>query len=78
MKEAISIAEPHSIHLPVLAPNLKGLERAAANGAKEVVVFASASEGFSWKNTNCSVEEALKRAEDTVMAAQKLGIRSRG
>lgn len=78
MKEAIAIAAPTGIALPVLAPNLKGLERAVTNGAKEVVVFASASEGFSWKNTNCSVEEALNRAADVVKAAQSHGIRARG
>lgn len=78
MKEAIAIAQPKSIHLPVLTPNLKGFERAAQNGAKEVVVFASASEGFSRKNTNCSVEDALTRAEEIVKAAQLQGIRARG
>lgn len=78
MKEAIAIAEPKGISLPVLAPNVKGLERAAENRAKEVVVFASASEGFSWKNTNCSIEDALKRAEDIVAMAKQQGIRARG
>lgn len=78
MKEAIAIARPKSIHLPVLTPNLKGFERAAQDGAKEVVVFASASESFSWKNTNCSVEDALARAEEIVKAAQLRGIRARG
>ncbi|KAK4494233.1 hypothetical protein PRZ48_014531 [Zasmidium cellare] len=78
MKAAIAIAEPKGIHLPVLAPNVKGLERAAENHAKEVVVFASASEGFSWKNTNCSIEDALKRAEDIVAQAKVQGIRARG
>ncbi|KAF2164991.1 hypothetical protein M409DRAFT_24892 [Zasmidium cellare ATCC 36951] len=78
MKEAIAIAEPKGISLPVLAPNVKGLERAAENNAKEVVVFASASEGFSWKNTNCSVEDALKRAEDIVAQAKLQGVQARG
>lgn len=78
MKEVLPLQTEQSIWLPVLVPNMKGLERAAQSGAKEAVVFASASEGFSWKNTNCSVEDGLKRAEEVVEAASALGIRSRG
>lgn len=78
IKEAKAIGEPKHIWLPVLTPNMKGLERAVQSGAKEVVVFASASEGFSHKNTNCSVEEALNRSEEIVKAAREHGIRARG
>src|SRR5882724_1901002 len=41
------------ISYPVLAPNLKGYEAAVAAGAKEVAVFAAASESFSQRNINC-------------------------
>ena len=78
MKEIDSLGLKKSITFPVLTPNMKGFERAAQSGAQEAVVFASASEGFSWKNTNCSVEEALTRAEDVVKAAVSQGIRARG
>lgn len=78
MREILPMANEKNIQLPVLTPNLKGFERAAQSGAQEAVVFASASEGFSWKNTNCSVEDALKRAEEVVAAALKQGIRARG
>ncbi len=44
-----------------LVPNLQGLEAALAAGADEVAVFASASEAFSRRNINCSVEESLAR-----------------
>ena len=67
-----------SVNFPVLVPNMKGFEQAAQNRAQEAVVFASASEGFSWKNTNCSVEEGLKRAEEVVNAARGVGMRARG
>eukprot|EP00923_Selenidium_pygospionis_P039423 GHVN01068551.1.p1 GENE.GHVN01068551.1~~GHVN01068551.1.p1 ORF type:complete len:233 (-),score=13.87 GHVN01068551.1:405-1103(-) len=40
---------------PVLVPNMKGYEAAKSFGATEVAVFASASESFSQRNTNCSV-----------------------
>lgn len=44
-----------------LTPNLQGFEAALAAGADEVAVFASASEGFSQKNINCSIRESLVR-----------------
>ena len=78
MKEINARGLPQAIQFPVLVPNMKGFERAMQSDAKEAVVFASASEGFSWKNTNCSVEEALKRAEEVVQASLKAGIRARG
>lgn len=78
MKEILPMATEKGIRIPVLTPNMKGFERAVQSGAKEAVVFASASEGFSWKNTNCSIEEALTRAEEIVKAALEHGIRARG
>src|SRR5256886_12724394 len=42
------------VSYPVLTPNLKGLEAARAAGAKEVAVFAAASESCSQQNINCS------------------------
>lgn len=64
--------------LPVLTPNLKGLEAAVAAGAKEVAVFASASESFSKSNINCTVEESLIRYRDIASAAEKLSLPVRG
>ena len=66
------------VNYPVLTPNLKGLEAAAAAGAKEVAVFASASEGFSQKNINCSIAESIERFIPVIEAARKAGIRVRG
>src|SRR6266853_1211025 len=39
---------------PVLVPNLRGFESAVEAGAREIAVFAAASESFSQRNTNCS------------------------
>ncbi|GMH18678.1 hypothetical protein Nepgr_020519 [Nepenthes gracilis] len=64
--------------LPVLTPNLKGFEAAVAAGAKEVAIFASASESFSKSNINCSIEESLTRYSDVASAAEKLSIPVRG
>src|SRR6202790_3144787 len=48
----------------VLVPNEKGFEAARAAGAKVIAVFASASEGFSRANINCSVAESIERSEE--------------
>ncbi|PRQ45429.1 putative hydroxymethylglutaryl-CoA lyase [Rosa chinensis] len=63
---------------PVLTPNLKGFEAAVAAGAKEVAIFASASESFSKSNINCSIEDSLRRYRDVAVAAKKLSIPVRG
>ncbi|KAJ0398827.1 hypothetical protein P43SY_004958 [Pythium insidiosum] len=63
---------------PVLTPNLKGFESAVAAGAHEVAIFGAASEAFSKKNINCSIEESLERFRPVCDEAQKLGIRVRG
>jgi hydroxymethylglutaryl-CoA lyase len=62
----------------VLVPNLKGYEAARAAGAKVVAVFASASEGFSQANINCSVAESIERFKPVVARAKADGIRVRG
>ncbi|CAK8565332.1 unnamed protein product [Lathyrus sativus] len=66
------------IRLPVLTPNLKGFEAAIAAGAREVAVFASASESFSKSNINCSIEESLVRYRIVTRAAKELSIPVRG
>lgn len=61
-----------------LTPNLKGFEGALAAGVDEVAVFAAASEAFSQKNINCSIDESLARFEPVMAAAQEAGIAVRG
>ena len=67
-----------NISYPVLTPNLKGLEGAVAIAADTVCVFATPSETFSKKNTNCSVSEALKRAKYVADEAISKGLKVRG
>jgi hydroxymethylglutaryl-CoA lyase len=62
----------------VLVPNEKGYEAARTAGAKVVAVFASASEGFSRANINCSVAESIERFKPVVVRARADGIRVRG
>jgi hydroxymethylglutaryl-CoA lyase len=70
--------QKENIVFPVLVPNLKGLEAAIANGATEIAVFGSASEGFSRKNINCSIDESLGRFKEVCDVALEKGIRVRG
>ena len=63
---------------PVLVPNLKGLDAAIAAGAEEVVVFGAATESFSKRNTNCSIDEGLARFREVAQTAIAKGIRVRG
>jgi len=69
-------------HLPcefhVLVPNEKGYEAARAAGAKVIAVFASASEGFSRANINCSVADSIERFKPVIARAQADGIKVRG
>ncbi|KAH6664261.1 3-hydroxy-3-methylglutaryl-coenzyme A lyase/3-methylglutaconyl-coenzyme A hydratase [Halenospora varia] len=76
--EGIRPLTQSEIGFPVLVPNLYGLELARQNGVKEVAVFVSASEGFSRKNINCSVDESLERVRGVTEKAKDLGIRVRG
>ncbi|HKC44546.1 MAG TPA: hydroxymethylglutaryl-CoA lyase, partial [Burkholderiales bacterium] len=63
---------------PVLVPNMKGFEAAAAAGAEEIAVFGAASETFSRKNINASIAESLERFAPVCEAARARGIRVRG
>ena len=62
----------------VLVPNEKGYEAARAAGAGVIAVFASASEGFSRANINCSVAESIERFKPVVARAKADGIKVRG
>jgi hydroxymethylglutaryl-CoA lyase len=62
-----------------LTPNIKGLETAlASGGADEVAVFGAASEAFSMKNINCSIEESLSRFEPVAKLALENNLKVRG
>jgi len=66
------------INYPVLTPNMKGLERALECGATQVAVFGAASESFSQKNINCSIEESLERFRPVVSRALENNVKVRG
>lgn len=72
------ITRKTDVSYPVLVPNIKGLERAFAAGVKEIAVFSAASEAFSQKNTNCSIDESIERFRPVIARAQEEGVRVRG
>jgi hydroxymethylglutaryl-CoA lyase len=66
------------VRYAALTPNMKGLEGALASGVDEVVVFGAASEAFSQKNINCSIDESIARFAPVVEAARAAGVVVRG
>ncbi|MEC7644237.1 hydroxymethylglutaryl-CoA lyase [Idiomarina sp.] len=61
-----------------LTPNLKGLENALAVNTDEVAVFGAASEQFSQRNINCSIDESLERFRPVIAQAREANVRVRG
>ncbi|MEV5969810.1 hydroxymethylglutaryl-CoA lyase [Streptomyces sp. NPDC051921] len=66
------------VRLPVLVPNERGLDRALDLGAREVAVFASATESFARANLNRTVDEALAMFRPVVTRAIEAGLTVRG
>jgi hydroxymethylglutaryl-CoA lyase len=71
------IAPVDGVRYPVLVPNVRGLDRAVAAGAREVAVFAAASEAFSQRNLNRSIADSLTMFEPVVRQAKDSGLRVR-
>jgi hydroxymethylglutaryl-CoA lyase len=71
------ITRQPGVRYSVLTPNMKGLEAALPTRPHEVVVFGAASEAFSQKNINCSIEESIERFRPVVAAAHEAGLKVR-
>ncbi len=67
-----------NIQFNLLTPNLKGFESALAVGCKEVAVFTAASESFTRKNINCSIDESFEKFADIMVSAKANQIKVRG
>lgn len=72
------IARRAGVTYAALTPNLLGYERAMEVNVNEVAIFAAASEAFSQKNINCSINESIQRFEHLINTAKKQRIRVRG
>ncbi|MEO8999801.1 MAG: hydroxymethylglutaryl-CoA lyase [Rhodanobacter sp.] len=66
------------VSYPVLVPNLQGYLRAREVGAREIAVFSAASEAFSRKNTNASIDESIERFIPVIEQAQADEVKVRG
>lgn len=69
---------PKGTEFSVLVPNEKGMMMAIESGVKEVAIFAAASESFSKKNINCSIDESFERFKPVMALAKKHKIKVRG
>ncbi len=72
------ITQKDNVVYSALTPNMQGFEAAMAVGAKQVAIFGAASESFSQKNINCSIEESLARFTPIISAAKANNIPVRG
>ncbi|MBV8489101.1 MAG: hydroxymethylglutaryl-CoA lyase [Candidatus Eremiobacteraeota bacterium] len=72
------IRKEPGVRYPVLTPNLKGYERARTVGADAIAVFTAASENFTQRNINMSIDESLETFRAVVTAAKNDGVWVRG
>ncbi len=72
------IARRPNIRYTALVPNLAGLDRALAARVEEIAVFAAASETFSRKNINQSIDASLAGYAAVAERARAVGVRVRG
>jgi hydroxymethylglutaryl-CoA lyase len=73
-----TIRKRSHVSYPMLVPNMKGLELALEAGVSEIAIFAAASEAFTQKNINCSIEQSIERYQQVVQKAQAENIKIRG
>ena len=75
---AISPTKQHDLNLSALVPNIKGLESAINTNINSIAIFASASETFSQKNINCSIDESLDRFSEVFKRTKASNLPVRG
>ena len=72
------IARAPGVSYAALTPNMTGFERAVAAQVDGIAIFASASEGFSQANLNCSISESISRFKAVAEAAHVRNLPVRG
>ncbi|MDE2482096.1 MAG: hydroxymethylglutaryl-CoA lyase [bacterium] len=72
------IRKAPGVRYPVLVPNMKGYERAKSVGADAIAVFTAASEAFTKRNINMTIDESLATFRDVVAAGKRDGMWVRG
>ena len=78
-KEVLAnISKVKGVDYPVLVPNVRGMEGALSSGVEEIAVFSAASEAFTKKNINATIDESLTKFEKVMGMAIENKIRVRG
>jgi hydroxymethylglutaryl-CoA lyase len=72
------IRKAPGVRYPVLVPNLKGYSRAREAGADAIAVFTAASEHFTKRNINMTIDESLATFANVIVAAKRDGVWVRG
>lgn len=72
------IKREKKVNYAALTPNITGLQAALFAKVDEIAVFGAASESFSQKNINCSIEQSIERFIPVIDDALKAGIKVRG
>lgn len=72
------LTKHNDVTYAALTPNMKGFDAAMSVNVDEVAIFGAASQSFSQKNINCSIEKSLDRFSPVVEAALNKGIKVRG
>ena len=70
---ALVAAELAGPTYPVLVPNMRGMARAEAAGARALAVFTAASDAFTQRNIGMSIDESLAAFEPVLAQATELG-----
>lgn len=75
---ASAITHQPGVIYSALTPNEQGAKAAIAANLDQLAVFTAASEAFSQKNTNCSIEESFNRIADIMPLAKQANKPVRG
>ena len=62
----------------MLVPNVRGMEGAMASGVEEIAVFSAASEAFTKKNINATIDQSLAKFDQVMGIAKANNIKVRG
>ncbi len=72
------ISRKPGVRYSALVPNRNGLERAIASGVTDIAIFLAASETFSQRNTNRSIDASFDVYREVASMAMTSGLRVRG
>jgi hydroxymethylglutaryl-CoA lyase len=69
-----SLKPAEGVRYPVLVPNEQGLTRAIEHGVRDIAIFGSATETFSQRNLNRSIDESIAMFTPVVARARDAGL----